>query len=148
MKVKWKKAVQITGVLAVSFLCGACAVKTNMGAAQTAFETGIEEQVKSAQLKAENIHIIKEELTAPSIVKISDMTDKGITVYWVTAEGVDGYQVYRAYEEQEWELIYDMALDAGEDKSHHIYTDADFDADRREIFYKVCGYQNIDRGGG
>lgn len=79
---------------------------------------------------------------APYGPKISNITDEGIEFYWKKVEIADGYEIYRAYEEDgDFEKI-------GENntRSKGEFTDAVFDHSKKQVFYKSRSYLNTDNG--
>ncbi|MCD7744604.1 MAG: CapA family protein [Lachnospiraceae bacterium] len=79
---------------------------------------------------------------APYGTKISSISDEGIEFYWKRPEGVDGYEVFRSYEEDgEYERIAEYNK-----KSVGTHLEASFDPDQREIWYKVRSYVENEDG--
>lgn len=74
--------------------------------------------------------------------KISSITDAGIEFYWKKVEVADGYEIFRAYEEDgDFKKI-------GENNSRGkgVYTDNEFDHDKKKVFYKSRSYLESKKG--
>ena len=107
-----------------------------------------EAKVPVKEEKKEVKPVVKEQKTdeklpdAPYGPKISNITDEGIEFYWKKVEIADGYEIYRAYEEDgDFEKI-------GENntRSKGEFTDAVFDHSKKQVFYKSRSYLNTDNG--
>ncbi|MGN1014989.1 MAG: CapA family protein [Butyricicoccus sp.] len=72
----------------------------------------------------------------PYGLKISDITDDGIEVYWKRPAGAKGYEVFRFDDEtDEYKMIADI-----DTRSIYTYVDDEFDHSNEEVYYKVRSY--------
>lgn len=78
----------------------------------------------------------------PYGTKISGIMKEGIEFYWKKLEIADGYEVYRAYDQNgPFEKIAVI-----EKRSIGTYIDADFDHSKKSVFYTVRSYVNNQDG--
>ena len=85
---------------------------------------------------------IDESIQRPYKETIKSISDKGIEVYWKKPEHVDGFEVYRSYEEKTgYELLYDI-----EGEAKWSYHDDSFDHDQHTVYYVICSFMSDDQG--
>ena len=113
----------LMGLVLVLLLCGV----SLMGCAaddSAAHEEPAEETSQPA--------VDPDSLEPPLGVQVMDISSEGIQIYWKRFEVADGYEVFRSYEEDGgYELIASLG------KRSFMYTDSDFDRDRRAVYYRV-----------
>lgn len=78
----------------------------------------------------------------PYGTKIASITDDGIEYYWKRPAGVEGYEVYRAYEQDgDYTLLEDI-----DGREVNTYLDADFDHSEKRVYYRIRSYSLDDAG--
>lgn len=78
----------------------------------------------------------------PYGLKISEITQEGILVYWKKLSVADGYEVYRSYSDVgPAELIKVIAR-----KKVGTYLDDSFDHSKRNVFYSIRSFLNLEDG--
>lgn len=86
---------------------------------------------------------VSSSLDKPYGVKISNITDEGIQVYWKNTEYAKGYEVFRSYSKDGGYERIAAGSDFADptEPSHSTCTDAEFDRDKRKVYYKVRSYE-------
>ena len=85
------------------------------------------------------VESVDSSLMAPYGTNVLSVTDAGIELYWKRVEGVEGYEVARAYDAtSDPESIAMLSMKS------YTYVDESFDHDQRTVFYYVRALQERD----
>ena len=124
-------SVLILGLMATSG-CANNSVESNVKTEELLNEIGYEIEFSSDDGDAE--------LDAPYGVRITKTTNSGTEFYWKEPEAMNGYEVYRSYEE---EGIYVKIANCPdrENNTENYYTDNEFDHAKRTVFYRARSYR-------
>lgn len=97
---------------------------------------------KKEQKKAAQAEKAKNGPDLPFGGKISSVTNEGIEYYWKKVEIANGYEVFRAYDEEgPFESIY-----VAPKRNIGTYIDGDFDHTKKKVYYTVRSYVKDENG--
>ena len=125
----------ICGILVLVLLLSGCG-GSNTALKKQAVKEGI---LNLNELDSRNID---SSIDKPYKEAIKSISDKGIEIYWKKPEHVDGFEVYRSYEEETgYELLFDIVNEV-----KWSYHDDSFDHDKRTVYYVVCSFVQDENG--